>query len=168
MNRMLKVVLVVGMLLLAMAAPALAAPVAANGATTCSAGVTIMTTSTGTVRNTGQVTHYQDSGVAGMYTAGFLAGYTFSGAQDIMVNNVTNQSQLNGSYTATGPDGTFVVHYTGTVNLNTGASTGHFAVQDGTGMFAGFHWAGGITAQLISLTPPTFVATNSGMCQMTQ
>src|SRR5438270_3037067 len=78
---------------------------AAGAATTCTASLTIFTTSPGTVTTTGQVTHVRDSGVGGQYTAGFLAGYTLRGSQDIMVNNVTNHSQLQGTYTATGPGG---------------------------------------------------------------
>jgi hypothetical protein len=84
-----------------------------------------------------------------------------------VVNNVTNKSSLNGSYTATGPGGTFTVRYTGMVDLNTGVSTGGFVVVDGTGDFANFHWAGDIQAQLVSLTRPTFISNNSAMCQTT-
>jgi hypothetical protein len=143
----------------ACAGPATAAPPAA-----CTATLTIFTTTLGDVTTTGQVVHARDSGVGGAYTAGFLAGYTISGSQDIMVNQRTNQSELHGSYAATGPGGTLEIRYTGHADLNTGAATGHFETQGGTGQFAGFHWAGEIAAQLVSPTPPTFVATDSGPC----
>lgn len=162
MNRASRMALAAIMCLMALAP--LAVPAAASNNTTCSATLTIFTTSTGTVTNTGQVTHYQDSGVAGVYTSGFLSGYTFTGAQDIMVNQVTNGSQLQGWYTATGPGGTLTVRYTGRADLNTGAATGNFQTAGGTGQFAGFQWAGNIQAQLISLTPPTFVSSDSGEC----
>ena len=123
-----------------------------------------VTTSPGTVTTTGQVTHVRDSGVGGQYTAGFLAGYTLRGSQDNMVNNVTNHSQLQGTYTATGPGGDVVIRYTGHADLTSGVATGHFETAGGTGQFASFHWAGSISAQLVSLTPPTFHATVSGPC----
>src|SRR5207237_5291070 len=132
---------------------------------TCTAGLTIFTTSVGTVSTTGQVTHFADSGVAGQYTSGFLAGYTFSGAQDIMVNNVTQKSELHGQFTAVGPGGTLTIRYNGHADLATGAATGDFVSADGTGDFANLHWSGKITAQLVSLAPPTFVALDSGPCQ---
>lgn len=137
---------------------------AAAPPTECTADLTIFSTSQGTVRASGQVTHFEDSGVAGSYTSGFVAGYTFTGSQDISVNNQTQQSQLRGSFTATGPEGTFTVRYTGHADLTTGAATGHFEAVGGTGKFAGFHWAGPIAAQLVSQTPPTFQATDSGRC----
>jgi hypothetical protein len=137
---------------------------AAGPPATCTAGLTIATTSVGDVSTTGQVTHYRDSGVAGVYTSGPLAGYAFSGAQDIMVNNGTQQSELHGQYTATGPGGALTIRYTGHVDLTTGAATGHFVATDGAGQFAGFHWEGDIAAQLVSPAPPTFQATDSGPC----
>lgn len=137
----------------------------AAAATTCSAGLTIFTMSVGTVTTTGPIEHFSDSGVGGQYTAGLLAGYTLSGAQDIMINTVTNQSQLHGSYTATGPGGGLVVRYTGHADLTSGVATGHFETAGGTGQFASFHWAGDISAQLVSLAPPTFIATDSGPCE---
>src|SRR5919201_1192116 len=109
---------------------------------TCTAGLTIFTTSPGTVTTTGQVTHFADSGVAGQYTSGFLAGYTFSGAQDIMLNNNTRKSELHGQFTATGPDGSLTIQYNGHADLTTGAATGDFVTAGGTGLFAGFHWNG--------------------------
>ena len=142
----------------------LARPVAADPPTTCTSGLTIFTTSTGTVTTTGEVTHFQDSGVGGSFTSGFLSGDTLSGAQDIVVNNRTNQSQLHGSFTAVGPGGNLTLRYTGHVDLNTGAATGHFVSAEGTGQFGTFHWQGSTSAQLISLAPPTFVATDSGPC----
>jgi len=132
---------------------------------TCTAGLTISTTSQGTVSNTGQVTHFADSGVAGRYTSGFLAGYTLVGAQDIQLNNVTKKSELHGQFTATGPDGSLTIQYNGHADLTTGAATGDFVSVGGTGLFTGFHWTGKITAQLVSLTPPTFLATDSGPCK---
>jgi hypothetical protein len=44
-------------------------------------------------------------------------------------------------------------------------ATGHFETHSGTGGFATFRWEGSIDAPLVSLTPPTFVATDSGFCQ---
>jgi hypothetical protein len=132
---------------------------------TCTATLTIFTTSPGTVTTSGPVTHYQDSGVGGRYNSGLLADYTISGAQNIMVNNVTQQSELQGSYTASGPGGSLVISYTGHVNLTTGMATGHLEALSGTGGFATFHWEGSIDAQLVRLTPPTFLATDSGFCQ---
>ena len=137
---------------------------AASPPTTCTASLTIFTTSPGSVLTTGPVTHVRDSGVAGSYTSGFLSGYTFSGAQDIVLNNQTNESQLHGSFTATGPGGTLTIQYTGHADLKTGAATGHFVTAGGTGQFVHFHWTGMITAQLTGLQPPTFVATDTGPC----
>jgi hypothetical protein len=131
---------------------------------TCTASLTILTTSIGDVTTTGQVTHFRDSGVGGVYTSGFLSGYTLSGAQDIMVNNVTQKSQLHGEFTAVGPGGTLTIRYNGHADLSTGAATGEFVTAGGTGEFEDFHWTGKITAQLVSLTPPTFVATDTGPC----
>jgi hypothetical protein len=142
----------------ACAGPATAAPPA-----TCTATLTIFTTTPGDV-TTGPVVHARDSGVGGQYTAGFLAGYTLAGSQDIMVNQQTNRSELHGSFVATGPGGTLEIRYTGHTDLATGAATGNFETHGGTGQFAGFHWSGSVAAQLVSLTPPTFVATDSGPC----
>jgi hypothetical protein len=149
------------------AAAAVVAPGAATAAapSTCTAAVRIFTTSTGDVTVAGQTTHFQTSGVGGAYTGGFLSGYTLSGAQNIQRNDATGRAVLEGQYVATGPGGTITVHYTGTVDLTTGAATGHFTTVAGTGAFAGFHWSGDISAQLVSLTPPTFVGTNTGLCQ---
>jgi hypothetical protein len=130
----------------------------------CSGTLTIFTTSLGTVTAGGPVTHYRASGVGGAYMSGPLAGYTLSGAQDIMVNSVTQQSELQGSYTAVGPGGSVVVGYTGHANLVTGIATGHFETAGGTGDLAAFHWEGAINAQLVSLAPPTFLAADSGPC----
>lgn len=140
------------------------ASVAAAPPATCTAVLTISTTSPGDVTTNGQVTHARDSGVGGAYTTGFLAGYTISGTQDIMVNRRTSQSELHGFFVASGPGGTLTIQYTGHADLSTGAATGHFETHGGTGQFADFHWAGEIAAQLVSLTPPTFVATDSGPC----
>jgi hypothetical protein len=152
------------MVALAIGAPAAPVSFADEPPTTCTADLTIFTTSPGTVTTNGQITRFRDSGVAGQYTSGFLAGYTFTGAQDIVVNNNNNTSQLQGSFTATGPGGSLVIRYSGHADLSTGAATGHFNTIGGTGQFTGFHWSGDITAQLVSLTPPTFQATDSGPC----
>jgi hypothetical protein len=137
---------------------------AAGPPTTCSADLVIFTTSTGTVSSAGQVTHFRDSGVAGQYTSGFLAGYALSGAQDIMVNANTQTSQLRGEFTAVGPDGTLTVRYTGHADLTTGAATGRFVVAGGTGAFENFHWNGSITAQQPVVGVPLFNATDTGSC----
>src|SRR5262249_39324869 len=124
---------------------AVAAQVSAAGPpATCTAGLTIFTTSTGTVATTGVVTHFRDSGVGGQYTSGFLAGYAVSGSQDIQLNNRTQQSELHGSFVASGPGGSLTVRYTGHADLTTGAATGTFVAEDGTGAFAQFHWEGEI------------------------
>jgi hypothetical protein len=143
-----------------------AAPAAAAGPGTCTADLTIATTSTGTVRQAGSVRFFRDSGVAGRYTSGVLAGYTFSGAQDIVLNDATQQSNLTGAYVATSPDGTstLAVRYTGHVDLTTGAATGHFVAAQGTGALRGFRWTGEIDARLVGLTPPTFTSRHRGPC----
>jgi hypothetical protein len=147
-----------------LSATALRGTEASGPPSTCSGTLTIFTSSVGTVTASGPVTHYKDSGVGGTYTAGPLAGYTLSGAQDIMVNSVTQQSELQGSYTAVGPGGSVVFRYTGHANLATGIATGHFETAGGTGDFAAFHWEGAINAQLVSLAPPTFLTADSGPC----
>lgn len=135
---------------------------------TCTSRLTIFTTSTGTVRQAGPVTLFDDSGVAGQYLSGFLAGYTLSGAQDIVLNGQTQKSNLHGSFVATSPDGksTLTVRYSGDADLATGAATGHFQADDGTGQLAGVRWSGDISAQMTTFTPPTFVATDSGQCRL--
>jgi hypothetical protein len=138
---------------------------AAAAPVTCTAGLTIFTTSQGTVTQHGPFTHFTDSGVGGSYTSGFLAGYTLAGAQDITLDNLTHQSRLHGSFVATGPDGTVTVRFNGRADLTTGAATGNFQVVGGTGSFGDLHWRGTIAAQLVSLTPPTFLATDSGPCR---
>jgi hypothetical protein len=130
----------------------------------CSAGLTIFTTSPGTVTTTGSVEQITGSGVGGQYTSGFLAGDTLSGTQDVTLNTATQQAQLIGMYTVTGPDGTLAVRYVGFANLATGQATGYFFTAGGTGTFAAFQWTGGIRAQLVSTTPPTFKAMDSGIC----
>jgi hypothetical protein len=135
-----------------------------SGFTTCSANLTIFTTSAGTVTAAGQTTHIENTGVGGMYTGGFLAGYTISGAQDIAINNAINAAQLHGIFVATGSGGTLTLRYNGHADLNAGAAEGDFVTAGGTGQFASFHWTGTVTAQLISLAPPTFLAVDSGPC----
>jgi hypothetical protein len=148
----------------ASAAASVAGSASAAAPATCTSGLTVFSTSTGVVTVTGNVTHFQASGVGGSYTSGFLAGFSFTGSQNIERNDATQNAVLEGQYVATGPSGTVTVHFTGTVDLTTGAATGHFTVLGGTGAFAGFHWTGDTTAQLVSLTPPTFVGTSSGFC----
>lgn len=137
---------------------------AATAPATCTAGLVISTTSPGDVSVDGTTTHFRDSGVGGSYTSGFLAGYTLTGAQDIERNDAIRRGVLDGNFTASGAGGTLDVHYTGSVDLTTGVATGHFTTVGGTGQFSDFHWTGDVGAQLVSLTPPTFVATDSGFC----
>jgi len=150
--------------LLAAAATLVAGTATAAPPVTCTSGVTIFTTSPGDVSVTGNVTHFRDSGVAGSYTSGFLTGYTFTGSQNIERNDATGRAVLEGQYVASGPAGTLTFQFTGSVDLTTGAASGHFTVIDGSGAFTGFHWTGDVSAQLVSLTPPTFIGTNSGFC----
>jgi hypothetical protein len=103
--------------------------------------------------------------VAGQYATGPLAGYSFVGAQDIMINNVTATSELQGEYTASGPGGTISVKYTGHANLLTGAATGHFETHAGTGSLASFHWSGAIAAQQPTVGVPLFNASDAGPCR---
>ena len=131
---------------------------------TCTSGVTVFTTSTGDVSVTGNVTHFRNSGLAASYTSGFLSGYTATGSQNIERNDATERAVLEGQYVASGPAGTLTFQFTGSVDLATGAASGHFTVIDGSGAFSGFHWTGDVSAQLVSLTPPTFIGTNSGPC----
>lgn len=142
----------------------LVSPAAAQSVGTCTANLTIFTTSTGTVRQTGPVEFFTNSGVGGSYTSGFLSGYTINGAQDIVLNTQTNQSVLTGQFVASGPGGTLTVRYMGRADLTTGVATGEFVATGGTGAFKRFVWNGSITAQLVSLAPPTFHATDTGRC----
>ncbi len=160
--RHLRLATLIGLLSFALPAPTM---LAASPPTTCTAQLNIFQTTSGTVTTAGQVTHARGSGVGGSYVGGFLSGYTINGAQDIMVNNNTRTSQLQGQFTASGPGGTLVIRYTGHADLNTGAATGHFHTAGGTGQFANFHWQGDITAQLIGANPPTFLATDTGPCR---
>jgi hypothetical protein len=137
---------------------------AAGPATTCTADLQIFTTTVGDVSTAGPITFFRDSGVAGQYTSGFLRGYQFSGSQDIMLNTRTGQSQLHGSYTAVGPDGTLTIRYNGHADTTTGAATGNFVTAGGTGAFADFHWSGSITARQPVVGVPFFNATDSGTC----
>jgi hypothetical protein len=146
------------------AAFAAAGPAGATAPATCTSNLTIFTTSSGDVNVAGNTTHFRDSGVGGAFTSGFLAGYTLSGAQNIERNDAMAHATLEGEYVATGPGGTLTVHYTGGVDLTTGAAIGHFATVAGTGSFADFHWNGDVSAQLVSLTPPRFLGTDSGFC----
>lgn len=163
MKRLIRIGLA-GCLTALLSTTALRGAEAAGPPSACSGSLTIFTTSVGTVTASGPVTHYRGSGVGGAYTSGPLASYTLSGAQAIMVNSVTQQSELQGAYTAVGPGGSVVVRYTGHANLATGIATGHFETAGGTGDFAAFHWEGAINAQLVSMTPPTFLAADSGPC----
>jgi hypothetical protein len=127
----------------------------------CTAGLTIFSTSTGTVTQAGPITFYRHSGVGGSYTSGFLQGYAINGAQDIVMNTTTNRSFVAGSFTASGPGGSLVISYTGSVDP-TGKASGHFEAQSGTGQFDHFHWSGSISGQAVG--PATFQATDSGTC----
>lgn len=135
---------------------------AASAPTTCTADLLIFTTSPGSVSTSGNVTHLRDSDVAGSYISGFLAGDAILGSQNIELNNATQQAQLEGSFVVTAPSGTLTITYTGHADFNTGMATGHYVATAGTGQFAGFHWEGGITAQLIG--PATFHTIDSGPC----
>lgn len=143
----------------------LATSTAAAPPATCTADLFIQTTSFGDVSTSGNVTIARDSGVGGFYLSGFPAGYTLSGAQDIILNNKTNKAQIHGSFTAVDPSNasnTFTLKYNGHANLNTGAATGNFVTAGGTGIYADFHWTGKITAQLVG--PLAFQATDTGKC----
>jgi hypothetical protein len=146
-------------LLVPVAPVAAAAPVG-----TCTATLTIFTTSPGTVQQAGPIQVFTNSGVGGRYTAGFLAGYTISGAQDIVLDTSTNQSVLTGQFVASGSGGTLTVRYVGRADLNTRLATGQFVASNGTGTFKDFVWEGTINAQLVSMSPPTFTATDTGPC----
>lgn len=142
----------------------LGAASAAGPATTCTADLQIFTTSAGDVSTAGPITFFRGSGVAGQYTSGILAGYQLVGAQDIMLNTKTGLSELHGSFTATGLDGTLTIQYNGHADTTTGAATGNFVTADGTGIFAEFHWSGSITAQQPVVGIPFFNATDTGTC----
>jgi hypothetical protein len=164
-NQILRRGLALGLAIGTAAAAALPAA-AASLPSTCTGALTIATTSTGTVKTAGDIEIFQDSGVAGRYSSGPLAGDSFAGAQDIILNTATGQSELHGSYVVSAPGtaGTVTVRYTGHADLTTGRATGNFTANQGTGSLAGFVWVGTISAQLISLTPPTFTSTDSGFC----
>ncbi len=104
----------IGLLTLALG---LSSAAAAGPPSSCSAGLVIFTTSPGTITRTGEVVHARDSGVGGTYTSGFLAGYSLSGSQDIILNTRANEAQLHGSFVATGPEGTLTIRYTGHADL---------------------------------------------------
>ena len=142
----------------------LGAASASEPATTCTADLVIFTTDAGEVSTAGPIVFFHDSGTAGQYTSGFLSGYQISGAQDIMLDTRSGQSQLNGSFTATGPDGTLTIRYSGHADTTTGGATGNFTTVGGTGIFADFHWAGDISAQQPVVGVPLFNATDTGMC----
>jgi hypothetical protein len=133
---------------------------------TCTAGLFIRTTSVGTVTQAGPVTIYRDSGVGGAYTSGFLAGYTITGAQTIIVNSASGQSEVAGQFVATGAGGTLQVRYTGRVDQATGAATGQFSATEGTGGFASFRWTGTISGQQIPGVP-AFNVVDTGLCSPT-
>jgi hypothetical protein len=156
--------LVLALVAASAAAFAAAGPAGATAPATCTSDLTIFTTGTGDVNVAGSTTHFRSSGVGGAFTSGFLAGFTLSGAQNIERNDAMHHATLEGEYVTTGPGGTLTVHYTGSVDLSTGAATGHFTTIAGTGAFASFHWSGDVSARLVSLAPPTFLATDSGLC----
>jgi len=157
--------LAIGLAIAAAAAATLPAAAASLPAT-CTGALTIATTSIGTVKTAGDIEIFRDSGVAGHYSSGPLAGDAFAGAQDIILNTATGQSDLHGSYVVSAPGnaGTLTVRYTGHADLTTRHATGNFTANQGTGNLAGFVWVGTISAQLISLTPPTFTSTDIGFC----
>jgi hypothetical protein len=160
-------ILLAGGVGLAASLPLAASALAAGPPAVCTVGLTIFTTSVGTRSESGPVTHFRESGVGGGYTSGFLAGYTISGSQDIMVNSRTQSSQLQGSFVATSPTNpadTLTIKYTGQADLATGAATGNFRSAGGTGALADLHWEGTIAAQQPVVGVPLFQATDSGPC----
>ena len=164
MHRFLRFALTLGT---AIGLAAAALPVAAASLpTTCTGTLTIATTSVGTVRTAGNFELFSDSGVGGSSRSGPLAGDAFAGAQDIALNTASGQADLHGSYVvaAAGGPGTLTVRYVGHADLTTGQATGTFVASQGTGSLAGFFWSGAISARLISLAPPTFLSTDSGVC----
>jgi hypothetical protein len=118
----------------------------------------------GDISQRGQVTIARDSGVLGQYTSGRLDGYAINGLQDLIVNTVTNEAQIHGSFTATSPDGasSLMVRYSGHADLNTGIATGTFAASGGTGDFDGYRASGKIEATLVG--PATFEGVDIGLC----
>jgi hypothetical protein len=119
----------------------------------------------GTPTTRGPITTVRDSGILGIYGGdGRFAGYGISGTQVLIVNNATNQATVRGTFTATSPDGSssFLVRYTGKVDLTTGVATGIFTTSNGTGEAAGLRVAGSISAQLVG--PLTFNGVDIGLC----
>jgi hypothetical protein len=150
---------------LALAAATLG-PARPAAAETCQTEFIVFTdpTNPGARTDQGQTTIVRDSGVLGSYLDGRLAGYGISGQQDLIINNVTQQAQIVGVFTATSPDGgsSLTVRYAGHADLSTGQATGRFVVLDGTGEFAGYHARGRIDAQLVG--PATFQGFDIGLC----
>jgi hypothetical protein len=140
-------------------------PVAAEEPTICVADFIIGITTPGNVTSNGATTHADQSGVGGGFSSGFLAGYTFDGLMDYVIDHETNTAQLNGSFVATGPGGTITLPYKVHADLNTGAANGRFYSNGGTGEFANYRWSGDISAQLINPSPPTFQSTATGPCR---
>jgi hypothetical protein len=135
-------------------------------AQTCQTSFIVFTdpNNTGEAMVHGKVTVVRDSGVLGSYLDGRLANYAINGLQDLRINTVTNQARINGSFTATSPDGasSISVRYAGRADLTTGKATGTFVVFDGTGTFAGYRAHGTIDAQLVG--PATFQGVDIGLC----
>jgi hypothetical protein len=140
-------------------------PVAAAESTTiCVADFIISITSPGDIESDEDRTRVEDSGVGGSFSSGFLANYPFKGLMDYEIDHETNTARLDGSFTATGPDGTITLPYRVYADMVTGAGTGRFDTADGTGRFDDFRWRGEITAQIINPSPTTFFATATGPC----
>ncbi|HVL26082.1 MAG TPA: hypothetical protein VM450_18460 [Thermomicrobiales bacterium] len=112
----------------------------------------------------GQTTIVRDSGVLGSYQDGRLAGYAVNGVQDLVINNFTQRADINGTLTASSPDGgsSITLRYTGHADLKSGHATGTFVVVAGTGQFADDHMSGKISAQLVG--PVTFQGVDIGLC----
>jgi hypothetical protein len=139
------------------------APVAA----TCQTPFVVFTDpdNPGVISTRGSITTVRDSGILGTYGGdGRFSGYQISGTQLLIVNSSTNHARVRGSFTATSPDGesSFVLRYSGEVDLTTGVATGTFAVGNGTGAADGLRAAGRIEAQLIG--PLTFSGADVGLC----
>jgi hypothetical protein len=133
----------------------------------CTARFSIFSTQRGTVTTKGPATQVQGNRVAGTFDQGFLAGYTLEGIQDMTGNRRTMTALVQGTLTATGPDGTLELQYSGAADqgllLNREAE-GTFKAVNGTGRFAGWQWQGTMRAYLDTINPPHFTVTATGPC----
>ncbi len=148
------------------ASMALAPATHAATPTTCTSTVRISGTDFGTVVVTGNEVHYHNFQVAGTYESGVLAGYTFTGTQEVRQNQVNGRATAQGSWRATGPEGTLTTRYNVTID-GSGQVKGSFTAKDGTGDLADARWNGQISGQLVGLDDqglPSYVATFSGPC----